>query len=166
MGKLYKGQGHWVGQKANPHEFFGFIYVIEDQTTGKAYVGKKQYWVKKPRSKGCKTAVADKRSKRWKSSCWRESDWRTYSGSSKEWNKYLKEHPNHKVVFKILHQCPTRALLHYMEIQEMVDRRVLTTLLPDGSLKYFNMMIPAVKFRPKFTDCDSLKLNLQGDTNG
>lgn len=142
-------QGHWVGQKADPHNNFGFIYLIEDLTTGKAYVGKRQYWLAKPRVKGCKSKVSDKSSPKWKASCWTESPWRDYRGSSKDLAKWQREFPSHEYRYTILEQFVCRGDLVYGEVKWMWEFRVLEAQLLSGERKFFNKNIPAVKFIPQ-----------------
>lgn len=145
-------QGHWEGQKADPCKHFGFIYIIEDLTSGHAYIGKKQYWVKKSGVKGCKTAVAHKTGGKWKPSCWRESNWREYKGSSKTLTKWMKKNPSNEYRFTILRQCVSRAELTFMEVKYMWKYEVMEEYLPSGYRKFFNLQIPAIKFVPPQSD--------------
>lgn len=156
----YEGQGHWLGQKANPHDYLGFIYLIVDETTCRKYIGRKNYWLKKSGAKGCKSAVSDKSSPKWKSSCWKQSDWMTYSGSSPSFKKWVKKHPDHTYTHYIIRQCRNRSELHYGEVEELVARGALWKMLVepisqeddngyDSNFEYFNRQIPATKFRVK-----------------
>lgn len=154
-----EGQGHWRGIKANPHDYLGFIYEIVDLTCGRKYVGRKQYWlVKNGTRKGCKNLVSDKRSDRWKPSCWVESDWRSYKGSSPSFTKWMKKFPDHEYSFNIVRQCYNKSELHYAEVEELVMRGALwkrinnlgsTDGVADSDYEYFNRQIPATKFRVK-----------------
>jgi len=139
---------HWKGEIPDPTRYFGFIYLIECTLTGKKYVGKKQYWASKP-SPGCKSRVTDKTSTKWKESCWKKGDWEKYTGSSKEFNSYIREIGKDNFVFTILSQHESKGSLHYAEIKEQVIRDVLTAELSPGEYEYFNKQIAAIKFRPK-----------------
>lgn len=141
-------QGHWVGLKADTKNYFGFIYIIRDLTTGRAYIGKKQFYLAKSKMRGCKSKVADRQSPKWKSCCWRESDWRVYKGSSNSLEKFMRENPTHTYEYEIIKLCRSRGVLTYSEIQEQWSRDVLGTKMEDGNFRYFNRMIGAVKFRP------------------
>jgi len=138
---------HWIGCNPNPHDFFGFIYLITDMTSGKKYIGKRQYWASRPRVKGCKSKVTDKQSDKWKSCCWKEADWRLYSGSSKSLTKWMEEHPTHEYEFRILRQCRSRGSLHYAEIEAQVASGSLWKRDRDGKI-FFNRQISACKFVP------------------
>jgi len=139
---------HWTGVKPDPEQFIGFVYIIEDRTTGKAYVGRKNYWLARSK-KGCKSRVNDKGSPKWKPECWKESDWHNYKGSSKALLKHLTEHPDHEYTFEILAQVKSKGRLSYEECKAQWDRDVLCARLDDGSYKYLNGNIQAIRFRPK-----------------
>ena len=139
--------GHWGGLKADPYHYLGFIYLIEDKTTGRSYVGRKQYWVAK-QVKGCKSKTTDKRHPKWRGKCWKESNWRDYQGSSPSMKKWREGNPDNEYVHTILCQCYSKSELHYKEVEELVLRGVLWKKLPDGSdHEYFNRSIPATRFR-------------------
>lgn len=142
--------GHWTSELViDPSKYFGFIYLITDTSTGKMYVGKKQYWSsQKSKVKGCKTCSNDKASPKWKSQCWKESNWRVYKGSSKELTKWMKANPKNDYKYEIIHQCRSRGVLHYMELKELWARDVLDKKNPEGNHIYFNRAIGAIKFRP------------------
>lgn len=139
---------HWIGPTPNPHDYFGFIYEITDETSGKKYIGKKQYWMAK-RVSGCRAKVSDRQSKKWKPNCWRESDWRTYEGSSKTLKGWMKDHPDHKYSYRIIRQCRSRGTLHYAEVEALVKSGAIWRLQEStGDHLYFNRQIPATRFRP------------------
>lgn len=155
-------QGHWIGLKADTKDNFGFIYIIRDKTIGRAYIGKKQFWAKKPKTKGCKTAVADKGSPKWKHCCWKESDWRTYRGSSKSLAKHMKEFPDNDYEYEILYLCRSRGVLTYSETQEQWRRDVLGMKMTDGNTyRYWNRAIGAIKFRPPAFMSEETKVKLR-----
>jgi hypothetical protein len=145
--KTKAGQSHWVGPEPDPSKYFGFIYVIRDETSGKQYVGKKQYWTAITMY-GCKTRQYNRQSPKWNPKCWKESGWRTYKGSSKIFTKYMRDNKDHVYTYEILMQCTSRGSLHYAELRELWRRDVLTKRGPDGDYMYFNVAIQAIKFRP------------------
>lgn len=138
---------HWTGLKPNPADNFGFIYVIIDHTAGRMYIGRKQYWMSK-RIKGCKSKITDKQSPKWKGSCWRESDWRVYKGSSPSFKEWQKKHPDHQYEYKIIRHCRSKGTLHYAEVEALVTSGSLWVRGSDGSHTFFNRQIPATRFRP------------------
>ena len=127
---MKKVQHHWVGRKPNPHVYFGFVYLITNLSSGRMYVGKKQYhrYVKKKKAK--------------------ENDWHFYTGSSKDLNKDIKTLGRDCFEFKILKNLHTRGGLTYTEANIQHKRDVLTKPHPDGRL-YYNKQIGAIRFVPK-----------------
>jgi hypothetical protein len=141
-------QGHWENMVADTHSYLGFIYHIYHKETLQAYLGRKQYfYIKQPRKKGCKTLCTDRSDSKWRSSCWKSSDWYTYTGSSKKFNEYIELEGKDAFQFDIIKQCYTKSQLHYAEVQALVDYGVLWKRNEDGDYIYFNRQIPATRFR-------------------
>ena len=88
-------------------------------TNGQKYVGKKlaRFKVTKPPLKGRKN----------KRRSTKESDWRTYFGSSDHLNADVKELGEDKFAREILYYCQSRGMLSYLEAKEQFDRKVLLT---------------------------------------
>jgi len=107
--------------------YYGFVYCIEELSTGKKYIGKKFFWkskilpVTKTRKRRKKTLV--------------ESDWKTYYGSNLE----LKENviKNGETLYKreILRLCETKGECSYYECKFQFENDVL---LDDN---YYNSFI-------------------------
>jgi hypothetical protein len=111
--------GHWqlaegVVFKENA---FGFIYEICNTVTDKKYIGKKQCIskLKRPPLKGKKNRRIELR----------ESDWKTYTGSSVDLNADIVKYGKDKFVFTILHYCGSKWELGYREIKEQIKRDVI-----------------------------------------
>ena len=52
---------HWkYTTKPDPKSHFGFVYLITNKKTGKAYVGCKQYWHRIKRKKGSSKQLSEK----------------------------------------------------------------------------------------------------------
>ena len=100
-----------------PEDCEGFVYLITNLTNGKMYVGKKlaRFKVTKPPLKG-------KKNKRRST---KESDWKTYWGSSDYLNADVKELGEDNFTRVILHYCQSRGMLSYLEAKEQFDREVL-----------------------------------------
>lgn len=98
----------------NIGEYIGFVYLITD-TNGKKYVGKKLFISKRraPPLKG----------KTRKRTIIKESDWKTYYGSSDEVKTLIES--GETFSREILHLCKSKGELSYMELKEQVDRQVL-----------------------------------------
>jgi hypothetical protein len=142
--------GHWQF----PHEFkfedwFGFIYRIIETPTGREYLGKKQFF-----SNRTKTVKGRKNRKHYK----KESDWRTYTGSSKELNAAIELNGKENYQFLIVSLHKTKGSLHYREVEMQVFEDVLRKRLDNGIRKYYNGNISAVKFYPPEPHADEIKM--------
>jgi len=111
--------GHWVIDDGvyRTENFFGFVYKIENNSTGKYYIGKKQC-SKKIKKKPLKGKV----NKRITIS---ESDWKTYTGSSNDLNEDILKYGKDNFTFTILKICGSKWELAYEEIKEQIKRDVL-----------------------------------------
>ena len=98
----------------------GFVYIVTDPS-GKKYIGKKGFFSKvtKPPLKG----------KKRKRRSLKESDWKTYCGSSETVKTLVEENGLDYFKREILHLCKTKGELNYIELREQVVRDVL--LKPD-----------------------------------
>ena len=96
-----------------------YYYLITNLTNNRKYVGKKlaKFKTTKPPLKG-------KKNKRRGT---KESDWRDYWGSSDHLNADVLTIGSKNFTREILHYCPSRGVLSYMEAKEQFDRRVLET---------------------------------------
>ena len=102
-----------------PEDCEGFVYLITNLTNEQKYIGKKlaRFKVTRPPLKG-------RKNKRRSS---KESDWRTYWGSSDHLNADVKELGEDKFTREILYYCQSRGMLSYLEAKEQFDREVLLT---------------------------------------
>lgn len=110
-----------------PQDCEAFVYLITNNTNDKKYVGKKlaKFKTTKPPLKG-------KKNKRRGT---KESDWRTYWGSSDHLNADVLLLGEDKFTREILYYCPSRGVLSYLEAKEQFDRKVLE------SDEYYNGII-------------------------
>jgi len=113
--------GHWrlaEGIQLNLSAF-GFIYEITNNATErpKKYIGKKQcvFKVRKKPLKGKTRARLGVK----------ESDWKTYTGSSKELNDDIKKYGKEMFDFVILEWCDSKFELGYKEIKKQIMEDVL-----------------------------------------
>lgn len=111
--------GHWkladtVVFKKNA---FGFIYQIRNLVNDKKYIGKKQCitTLKRPPLKG-------KKNKRHEL---KETDWKSYTGSSVELNADIQKYGKEKFEFIILCFCDSKWELGYREIKEQIKNDVI-----------------------------------------
>ena len=100
-----------------PDEYEGFVYLITNLTDGRMYIGKKlaKFKTTKPPLKGKKN----------KRRGYKESDWKTYWGSSDRLQADVAALGEDKFTREILYYCRSRAEMSYIEAREQFDRRVL-----------------------------------------
>ena len=102
-----------------PEDIEGFVYLITNKTDNRKYIGKKlaKFKTSKP---PLKRKINRRRG-------YKESDWRDYWGSSDHLNADVLKLGKDKFTREILHYCPSRGVLSYLEAKEQFDRRVLET---------------------------------------
>jgi hypothetical protein len=105
----------------------GFVYEIEEKTTGMKYIGKKLFW----RTKTLGITKTRKRKKK----VLVESDWRKYFGSNKKLAERVSEASEEDYIRIILKLCKTKGECSYYEAKLQFDHDVL--LRED----YYNQMI-------------------------
>ena len=109
MSWLYQGR---IFTEDDIDGHYGFVYLLENTTTGRKYIGKKFF------TKAGSKQVKGKRKKIRKS-----SDWLEYHGS----NKVVQEEVKLGIPFKrtILHLCKTRSECSYWETWQIFNRHAL-----------------------------------------
>lgn len=123
--------GHWDVSKVgafDPTEWFGFIYLIEERATGRAYLGKKFFLHKRKKTKANASRTKD-------------SDWRNYTSSSIYMNDLIDEKGKDAFAFSIIRLCSGKCELGYTEEEMQFAFDVLRARLPDGTRKFFNNTI-------------------------
>jgi hypothetical protein len=101
--------GHWIlaqGVEVNENAF-GFVYEIVNLILNKRYIGKKQC-VSRVKRKPLKGKKRNRISSK-------ESDWKTYTGSSKELNDDIIKYGKENFTFTILMWCNSKWELAYQE---------------------------------------------------
>lgn len=100
-----------------PEEYQGFVYEIEELSTGKKYIGKKNFWRPK---------ILPKNSKRTRRVRTRvESDWKNYFGSSKEVQALVESNGIENYKREILRLCKTKGEMSYYEAKLQFENDVL-----------------------------------------
>jgi len=112
---MWTFQGEQVNEL--PLDCEGFVYLITNLTNNKKYIGKKlaRFKVTRPPLKG-------KKNKRRST---KESDWRTYWGSSEHLLSDVQELGEENFTREVLHYCQSKGMLSYLEAKEQFDREVL-----------------------------------------
>ena len=121
---------HWVGVEPDPDKYYGFVYLITNNTNGKRYIGRKFYhiYVKKKKA--------------------RDSNWRTYTGSCKPLTEDIKELGKENFTFEILGQYYTRSNVLYYECNYQHKMDVLMERDTYGERVWYNARIDAIRFVP------------------
>jgi len=144
--------GHWeFDSEFDINDWFGFIYRITNKTTGREYVGKKQFFALRT-----KAVAGRKNRKHFK----KESDWKKYTGSSINLNDDIERLGKENFKFEIVSLHKTKGSLHYREVEIQVFDNVLREKLPSGERKYYNGHIAAVKFIPPEVCSEETKLKI------
>lgn len=121
---------HWVGLEPDPDKYYGFLYIITNNVTGKKYIGRKFYHMYRKRKK------------------FKESNWRTYTGSCKPLNEDIKKLGKANFTFEIFRQYITRGNVVYYECNYQHKFDVLTAKDENGERLWYNGNIGAIKFIP------------------
>lgn len=108
----------WIYNESNlteiPEGAVGFVYIITNTVTGRAYIGKKRFWFSKRKQvKGKKKKLKV------------ESDWREYYGSSDEIAADVKTLGADKFTRRILRICYSLGECSYYEAKLQFQHEVL-----------------------------------------
>ena len=103
--------------KELPKDCEVFVYLITNTTNGMMYVGKKL-----SKFKTTKKPLKGRKNKRRGT---KESDWRTYWGSSEKLIADIEKLGGDKFTREILYYCPSRGVASYLEAKEQFERKVL-----------------------------------------
>ena len=109
-------------------DFFGYVYLITNKSTGKKYIGRK-YFVQKRKPKGGKRRVTS------------ESDWKKYYGSSPELKSDVSTYGKEHFSREILSLHTTLGQVNYEETKQLFLNNVLMEALDDGTPAYYNSNI-------------------------
>lgn len=100
--------------------YFGFVYLIINKTTGRMYIGRKNFQFNRSR----KTKTSKRRKRRVI-----KSDWKTYYGSCDELNEEVKAIGAQNFHREVLWLCKTKRDLTYLEVYEQFRHDVLAKSL-------------------------------------
>jgi hypothetical protein len=106
-----------------PEDCIGFVYIIENLTNGRKYIGKKLAKFSKTTYKTVKLKNGTKKKKKIRSKI--DSDWRDYYGSSPELTKDIELLGKENFSREILYYCKSKSETSYIEAREQFDRKVL-----------------------------------------
>jgi hypothetical protein len=113
-------ENNWLySEEFNPQDYFGFVYKITNLTNSKFYIGKKYFYHTSNVKLGKKELAALPVTRGRKSTTKqviKESDWRSYWGSSKELQQDVKELGAEMFECVILKLCKDKKELTYYEL--------------------------------------------------
>ncbi len=101
---------HWLYKDKilteSPSEYFGFVYLIKHKKSGMKYIGRKYFGTtRRMKVKGKKRRKVVRK----------ESDWATYTGSSKKLQRDIEEQGKDSFEFTILIMGETKGQVNYLE---------------------------------------------------
>ena len=122
---------HWKYHKElDTVNNFGFVYLITNKKTTKAYIGCKQYYIKRGRKK-------------------KESGWETYMGSSKNLLEDIEKLGKDNFTFEIIDEYKNKRSLNYYECYHQMISHVLTaTIEGTDEPAYYNNYVGGKFYRP------------------
>ena len=118
-------------------EYYGFVYRIVNNQTGKQYIGRKYFWQFRT-PKGKKRKVKS------------ESDWKKYYGSCPELKEEIGKVGRENFSRTILSLHNTKGKTNYEETRQLFSNNVLTEALDDGTPAYYNSNILSRYFKNNY----------------
>lgn len=131
--------GHWSCPFTfDPDEWIGFIYLLKDTITGRYYIGKKLFH--STTRKKVKNRVNRKK-------VVKESNWRSYTSSSKEINAIIEVDGKDRFTFEIISLHESKGSLAYAEVHAIITQgALLEASNKDGVRKFYNGNISSIKW--------------------
>jgi hypothetical protein len=122
---------------ADIEDYFGFVYLIENNLNGKKYIGRKYLWSFRT-PKGKKRKVKS------------ESDWKNYYGSCPELKEDIIKFGRQNFSRSILSLHKTKGKTNFEETRRLFTHNVLTESLDNGEPAYYNSNILNRYFRKDY----------------
>lgn len=136
---IYNGE---VFESDDIQDYFGFVYLIENISTNKKYIGRKYFWsFRTPKGKKRKVKL--------------ESDWKKYYGSCPELKEDIEKCGKENFKRSILSLHRSRGRTNFEETRQLFLNGVLTESLDNGEPAYYNSNILSRYFRKDYYgNCD------------
>jgi hypothetical protein len=122
---------------SNIQDYFGFVYLIQNNLTGKKYIGRKYLWQFRT-PKGKKRKVKS------------ESDWKNYYGSCPELKEDIDKLGRENFSRTILSLHKTKGKTNFEETRQLFLNNVLTESLDSGGPAFYNSNILNRYFRKDY----------------
>jgi hypothetical protein len=122
---------------SNIQDYFGFVYLIQNNLTGKKYIGRKYLWQFRT-PKGKKRKVKS------------ESDWKNYYGSCPELKEDIDKLGRENFSRTILSLHKTKGKTNFGETRQLFLNNVLTESLDSGGPAFYNSNILNRYFRKDY----------------
>jgi len=122
---------------SNIQDYFGFVYLIQNNLNGKKYIGRKYLWQFRT-PKGKKRKVKS------------ESDWKNYYGSCPELKEDIDKFGRENFSRTILSLHKTKGKTNFEETRRLFTHNVLTEALDDGTPAWYNSNILNRYFRKDY----------------
>lgn len=116
-----------------PKNVVGFVYKIVNLKTGKFYIGKKSVISKRKTRIGKREKSKTKTRKTFKIVV-KESNWKTYTGSSKELNEDIKKLGEKAFSKYIVEYCFNKKYLNFAELSHQIKEDVLKVDSYNGNI--------------------------------
>ena len=124
---------------SNIQDYFGFVYLIQNNLNGKKYIGRKYLWQFRT-PKGKKRKVKS------------ESDWKNYYGSCPELKEDIGKLGRENFSRTILSLYKTKGKTNFEETRQLFLNNVLTESLDNGEPAFYNSNILSRYFRKDYFD--------------
>jgi len=118
-------------------EYFGFVYLITNNSNGRRYIGRK-YFFSFRTPKGKKRKVKS------------ESDWKKYYGSCPELKEDIDKFGRENFSRTILSLHKTKGKTNYEETRQLFVNNVLTESLDNGEPAFYNSNVLSRYFRKDY----------------
>ena len=118
-------------------DYFGFVYLIENNLNGRKYIGRKYFWQFRT-PKGKKRKVKS------------ESDWKNYYGSCPELKEDIIKFGRENFSRTILSLHKTKGKTNFEETRRLFTNNVLTEALDNGVPAFYNSNILNRYFRKDY----------------
>ena len=130
-----------IFESSDIQDYFGFVYLIENNLNGRKYIGRKYFWQFRT-PKGKKRKVKS------------ESDWKNYYGSCPELKEDIIKTGRQNFSRTILSLHKTKGKTNFEETRQLFVNGVLTESLDNGVPAYYNSNILNRYFRKDYYDCN------------